>query len=537
MPNIIEGMIQLDSKWVDGQPILPSILISKLGQDTNGYITPETTVKGTELLWFIDTYYGGLYSTLDRLMIRAETDEGYNTRLYTPTYSYYGYVEDSRLDITFSVEANSTGKYVYFDAVWYNADGITVMGSVNTVRLEQGYGDEAFKNLRNRKTSLYLGLYSEYYDRDSANGLQWYYPNLTITTPNRYTSLGQYDNTVVNYLFYYPSKEKEPDGDIGVPEVSGTNKSVDIDIPELPQLTILNGFHNMYNPDIFDIKGVSKSLWSLDFTTNFLKVFSNPIDSIVSLALSPIQPPLDETKSAIYVGNLPMLYKEGEKTVPVTSRTLSNQYGQYSFGKIMLFEEYGNYLDYDTKVELYIPYISVVQLNVEDVMNSTIELVYNVDFFTGDFIAFLKCGKLFGANSVLYHWKGNLLKHIPITSNNYAQTIMTGLSTVFSLPQGNIGGAITNTLQSLKPSIEKGTVTSGGVGSLDNFEAYIILSKPVENKPANYNILKGTPSNKKVDLVQGLGYIECEEIHIKGINATADEKSELESLFKSGVIL
>ena len=526
MPNIIEGMIQLDSKWEQGQPLLPSILISKLGNPL------DTSVRGTDLLWFINTYYGGLFSTLDGLMIQAEGGS-YGTQLYTPTYSFYGYVENSRLDITFSVEANDTGRYVYFTGAWYDADGVTRIGYAPNVRLEQGR--KGFLNLKERKTHLYIGIEVDDYDWETFDGnIWWYYPNLSITTPLFSINLPGRQSEVVKYLFHYPSKEFI-DGDIGMPE-GATNENTEIDVPGLPQQTILNGFHNMYNPDIFDIKGVSKSLWSLDFTTNFLKVFSNPIDSIVSLTLSPIQPPLDETKSAIYVGNLPMVYTDGGETIPVTSRTLSTQYGQYSFGKITLFEEYKNYLDYDSKVELYIPYISVVQLNIDDVMNSTLELVYNVDFFTGDFIAFLKCGKFFGTNSVLYHWKGNLLTHIPITSNNYAQTIMTGLSTVFSLPQGNIGGAITNTLQSLKPSIEKGTVTSGGVGSLDNFEAYIILSKPIENKPPNYNILKGTPSNKKVNLVQGLGYIECEEIHINNINALEEEKKELENLLMQGVI-
>lgn len=331
---------------------------------------------------------------------------------------------------------------------------------------------------------------------------------------------------------------------IGTYEYVGKNTRDDMQPPSVPTSSILVGMHNMYKLNAAELLSVSKALWSNDFYDNLLKIFNDPMESIVSLALCPLEPEVYDTPVPIVVGNVELKYTPISQFEPIacTGLSLAKQYSQYNCGDIILYEEYRNYLDYNTKVEIYLPFIGIQTLNVEDVMNTKLTLKYNVDFFTGDCVAYLHCYRPDGTlDSTLYQWDGNILCNVPVSASNYSQTIMTGINTVVGLAGAKsltsvIGGAA-GMLGAMKPDIEKGGSMGSTKGALGIFEPHLIITKQIEDKPFNYDNLKGKPDNTALSIVKGLGLVTADSIHIKGINATQEEKDELESLFKSGVIL
>ena len=539
--SVLKDYVQLDSRWIEiggvGQPEHPSIVLSHTSSTGNGTFSDSNmSFFGTEIKSFLKTYYADFGTRCQTAIQQAVNSPG----LYTATFSYYGYVENGRLDFEFGFGNANTNIHitsVSLKLLCYVNDNL--VGSYSTlspmvyddVVKEAKYYD--FISDNNKK--IYIAINP--FERETYNYSSIIYTgNSGKYIQSGYARLTEYIQDFYNIYFWNKPKEAEPDNPIGEQEFSGTNRDSAIGHPELPTVSILNGFHNMYQPDLQVINKVNRGLWTTNFFDNVVKLFNNPIESIVSLTLSPIQPPISDNVTPIIVGNLPMTLTTEGSTEAITSRYLTNQYGTYTFGSMVLYQTYKSFLDYNCSVSIYLPYIGVQKLDIDDVMNSALSLKYNVDFFTGDFVACLQCTKTVGLNSVLYHWKGNILSHIPLSASNFATTYLNGLNTVLSVSQGNTGAIFSN-MGSFKPDVSRGGNTSGNVGALDNFEAYIIISKPQENTPDNFKELKGYRSHRKATLKKGIGYVECEEVHVSGTGATDKENEMLEDLLKQGVIL
>lgn len=555
--SVLKGLVQLD--MLSG--IYPSIIMSRGGTEAeiqnynenyNSTIlianNPPIQTLYTNVFAYLMTYVPGFRNELENYI------ENYNgSRI---GFNLPGFVRNSSIGLSFNYM--SSGKYpaqLYVDIAFYDENNEYIMGW-NNIRIYQGTGKEALKKylFTANNGEIYFVKYSPYYDIDNAPQfcvISKYYEKdadtkvwsklLKSTAHNIPAFLKMWS------LFQAPKTEELPDTPVGAPE--GNNTDAEIGVPGLPTVSILDGLHHMYCPDSANVKKMGRALWSPNFFDNVVKIFANPVEAIVSLSLSPIKPTVSENPYNIVVGNIELQTTTGVETSNVVAPILTSQYGTYSFGDLPLYEKYSSYLDYNTTVQIYLPFIGVRDLSVNDVMGKVLSLTYNVDFFTGDFIAVLKCGDPYGTlKSVLYHWNGNILSHLPISSSDFSNGILSGLSTSLSiatgLAVGGPGGAVTavggslGSLGGFKPAVDKGGSTSSNVGMLDNFNAYLIVTKPIEDKPKEYNTIKGGTVNKNIKLTQGLGYVVCGELHLENIgNATSEEKTELENLLKSGVIL
>lgn len=522
--KIVKGYTQLDFKVVNSMPQYPSFVLTHWdGETTDTYKTTREHIifYGTDLLSYLKSYDSVNYSLLENAIAN---NEDFEYKVYLPSFD-----ETKQLYIYIWYRA-----YYYqynISCAIYNSDGT---GYYNIANLQAGVYNVT------KGSPIYIAIPPDY-TRTGTPRL-YLFSFLNKKDDTCYILRGSSSDltkvsTILNDNFHNKPPEKEEGNIIGETPFNGDNISTNIDHPELPGVGILNGLHNMYQPDLAVMKQINKSLWSKNFIDNIVKLYNNPLESIVSLTLSPLQPSISDNVTNVIVGNLPLTYTENNELQYVYCREITNQYGTYSFGDLSLFETYGSYIDYNTNIDIFIPYIGMQKLSVDDVMSKILNLSFNVDFFTGDFIATLKSRDIStGLNSVLYHWKGNILSHIPISSSNYSNMFLTGLNTIMSVGTGNISSIISNA-SGFKPDVTKGGNTSGNVGALDNFQAYIIITQPIESKPNNYKKLKGLTSNIDNKLSLGMGYIICDEIHIKNVNATEEEKKELEKLYKSGVIL
>lgn len=388
------------------------------------------------------------------------------------------------------------------------------------------------------------------------------YGNPVITIPSdwveTYPSIGALDTSLAGSLAdvdVYPWVKSDsiviPNENVGVVEdvLSATDNAEDVlekidsnpspITPPIIQTPIIgvssSGFITLFNPTMSELSALNDVLWSEDFITNFRKLITDPMDGIISLLAVPIQP-TTSGKSEITFGN----FKSG-----ITMRKISNQYGTFSCGSIEIKGMFDNYLDYApyTKITLYLPFIGFVSLNTNEVMNSVVGVVYNIDFLTGECIAQVTISKT-GLSATAYVYNGNMGMQLPITGSNYSRfyngiikgavgvasgVVSGGLSTPMV-----VGGIMDLAVNSGGDVIHRGSI-SGNAGFLGEFRPYIIVTLPVPNMADNYNVIEGYVANDNITIGSRSGFVRVKEVHLSIPNATQEEVREIESLLKNGV--
>lgn len=325
--------------------------------------------------------------------------------------------------------------------------------------------------------------------------------------------------------------ESEEDGGNGE---DPDDEPVEEETLPLPSIAGL-GFCTIYVPDETDLYNLAAYLWggNLDLNT-FLKLFANPMDSILGLSAVPVS--LPGSPSSVYMGGQIL-----------TGITLPRYTGRTSvkvdMGTMTIKERWGAYLDYDpyTELSLYLPFIGIKNIKADDVMGKTISLMYSLDILSGACIAYIRPI----GGSVLYEWSGQCALQIPITGQNWDNIFSTAATTAAAIgsalfsPSAISAGAIASSAVqavSAKPRVERSGAVNGITGFLGQLRPYLIRVIPDTYIPANQNKFIGYPSFVTINLSSLSGYNEISSIHIEGIPATGNELSEIETLLKGGVI-
>ena len=362
----------------------------------------------------------------------------------------------------------------------------------------------------------------------------------------------------------YPSS----DTDVGIGNFD--NSSDNIDFPTLPNVDILGtGFVRAYQPTQEQLVALSNYLWSEAFSVDTLKkLFADPMESLIGLSMIPVTPSVAE--------NQPILF--GNITTDITANKILSQYVIFDCGEITLNEYFGGSLDYDpyTHIDIYLPFINMQTLNTNDVMGAKLHLKYYIDIVTGSCVALLKVDKS-NLNSIIYSWNGNCAMQIPVSAGNntsylqsvlgitasIATTAVTAYATKgasvaaqakmktasevaqsYSMTQAALTGSIIGTAESvaggvsqMHTTIQRGGTMSGNLGFISTLRPYIIITRPKQCYPRNFNTFEGQPSYVTNTLGNLSGYTKVYSIHLQNITATVEELNEIETLLKNGVIL
>lgn len=306
--------------------------------------------------------------------------------------------------------------------------------------------------------------------------------------------------------------------------------------PGLPTSGVLqSGFIAMYAPTSGQLQTLGAKLWSDDFFDTFIKLWNDPMEAIISLGLVPFTPP-STGSTAVYIGNY-----NTEMTMP----RVTSQYITLSCGSVSLSEYWGSALDYGpyTEAEIFLPFVGMRKIDIDDVMGKTVSVDYNVDLLGGEAVCYVTVDDV-----VLYDFKCNLQTNIPISSSSYASLysgILKGVSgAALGAAAGGAMGAATGALTSAvnvittkHSTIERGSEMSPNAGALGLLTPYLIIHRVVQSLPTGFNRFKGYPSNVTRTLGSLSGYVQVEYCHLEGIPATDNELAEIESYLKSGVII
>lgn len=293
---------------------------------------------------------------------------------------------------------------------------------------------------------------------------------------------------------------------------------------------------SIYNPTQAQIDSFGAWLWSNDFVEQLKKIFNDPMESIISLHKVFGTPATGEVQN-IAVGYLDS---------GVSSKVVTAQYTNIDCGEVQLLEYFGNVYDYkDTSIELYLPFIGIVPLSVNDVMRSTIHIVYHIDVLTGACLADVEITRDAGAGGVLYQYSGDCAVHYPVSAGSY-MGIVTGILSIAGGIAGTIatGGSAAPALigagaaaTRLHTDVSRSGGFSGNAGAMGSKVPYLIISRPQTALPDNYLDIEGIGSNKTIELNTCNGYTRIKQIYLQGIgDATEGELNELVTLLKDGVI-
>ena len=332
----------------------------------------------------------------------------------------------------------------------------------------------------------------------------------------------------------YPKTEEELNND-NPPENPIDTGDGNSPIPYVP-VGSASALWKIYHPTQAQIDSFGGWLWSSNFIDQILKIFNNPMEAVIGLH-KVYATPIDAGNTTIKVGYL-------DSNVP--SAYIEQQYIEVDCGSIDLFEQFGNVFDYSpyTDVQLYLPFIGIVPLNVNDVMRSTISIVYGVDVITGACLASVEVSRD-GFDTVLYQYSGNCAVQYPISSGSYMGIVSSIISvaggvaaTVASggaaapLALGAAGG-----LLNAHTSVQRSGGFSGNAGAMGNKTPYLIISRPQTKVAENSEEFMGYPTNEYITIGECEGYIKADYAHIINVNATDDELNEINNLLLSGIII
>ena len=332
---------------------------------------------------------------------------------------------------------------------------------------------------------------------------------------------------------YSPGGESEEgggDGDFTIGDGS-------IDVPDLPTLSATDtGFITLFNPTLTQLKSLANYMWSSGFDLDTLKkLFADPMDAILGLSIVPVAVP-NGGASSVKIGNI----DTGVSMIKAASQYVAVNCGSCSINKYS-----GSAMDYSphTRASIYLPYIGMRQLDIDDIMGQTVTVTYHVDILSGACVAFIECG----SRGVLYSYAGQCSASIPITGNDWTNMINGVLSIAGAIGTTvATGGAAapmaamtiaSTAVNSLKPQIERSGAISGMAGMLDVQQPYIILTRPKLAVPNNANKETGYPAFIRKQLDNISGYNEIYRIRLHNLPVTGAELNEIKALLMEGVIL
>lgn len=364
---------------------------------------------------------------------------------------------------------------------------------------------------------------------------------LTFTSVAGYTTwLRSFGDPFNDPLF--PQDTPAGGGDPSGPGGGGgtyDDSSDPIDFPSLPTGGALtSGMIKGFVVGSANLQAMQQTLWNMsifDISTQFQKLVNEPLQCMISLAALPVTPANTGTLENIKLGSF---------DTQAQGYRITGQYEVVDCGSLNLKEYWGSALDYApyTDIDIFLPFIGIRTIRIEDAQALTLLVKYYVDVLTGSCIAFVKCGQ-----SVLYSFTGNCLQHIPVTSQSsdlLKNTISAAGALGVGLATGNPAAAASgaaygaiNTATS-KNHVQRSGDLAGSAGILGEYTPYVIIHRPIQSLAKGYNQFKGYPCNVTYSLTNLRGYTEVEHVHLTGISGATDtELREIEELLKSGVIL
>lgn len=358
-----------------------------------------------------------------------------------------------------------------------------------------------------------------------------YIRNVSSFTYDKYYMRGGWANREVSEDGDPFKDTTDTDNDGGNGGWNGTSESTPAsDVDKIETDAINSGFVTLYKPTKTTIKSFCNWLWT-DITdslaTQIKRLLTNPLDGILFIATTHLQPPTSQGSSEIKFCGIGS---------GIHALTVPKQFSKFDCGYLQYVSVGGSYsekiigdtdtfLDYQpySKAEIYIPGIGYKELDVNDIIGSKIHLILSVDWVSGALLAQLEMTRNKRKNgdaelnqNTLYEYQGNIYTNLPISASDWKSfytnilNVGGGLASALS---GNIGQGISQAVSSIatqQVSVQKSGNVSASYGYMGQQGIYMYLTRPNPAIPINYKSYKGYQSNKYYKLGDLSGYTEID---------------------------
>lgn len=300
------------------------------------------------------------------------------------------------------------------------------------------------------------------------------------------------------------------------------------------------GFIHAYLMTPTNARALANYMLTDDFIEGVKHLFADPIDYILSFSMIPVQPTTGGS-AHILIGGV---------DTEISADVIAEQFKEFKCGKCKCDELWNGFVDYNTKVSIFLPFVGIKYLNVDDVMTGELEVIYRVDVLTGEFIVTVNSNTKRDLNGIIAAYNGCMGMDVPINAVSYQNKIQAltsavsgGIGFAAGVASGNALGAVSGAGSAaagvaeavlMKPTIERSGSLSGSSGVLGNYTPYLIIERPVQALPKNYKDLNGYASRIGGKVSDFSGYLELDEIDLSGIACTEAEKDLILQAFKEG---
>lgn len=244
-------------------------------------------------------------------------------------------------------------------------------------------------------------------------------------------------NIPPDFTVITPPNPYEPGGPSGEGGGGGNFDDNSDPIPDssLPTISSANtGFTRIYNPTLSQVQALARYLWTdesvIQTIWNHIKqYFENPMEAIIGFNLVPVPVPDGGTQ------NFALMYID----TGVSMTVAANQFVDVDCGTLEISPYYGSALDYSpyTKISCFLPFIGTVQLNVDEVMNTILQVKYRVDICSGSCVA-----KILVKGNVLYQYSGHCAINIPISAADFSSYVTASISVAKLAIGAAVGGGM-----------------------------------------------------------------------------------------------
>ena len=321
------------------------------------------------------------------------------------------------------------------------------------------------------------------------------------------------------------------------PDYDPTSDPIPIPTPPIGGTALDSGFIRVYAPSSVQLRLLASKLWDsspLDsFVDTITKIMNDPMEAIISLHSVPFQ--ITASSDTCRIGNW-----NSNITMPAITQQFYNRH----LGTLHIPTHWASALDYApyTTIDIYLPFLGVRSMQVDDVVGKTLAVNYMVDIIGGGTVISISCG-----NSVLYTYNTTLETMLPIAQSSYGPLYNNIVGAIGNVAGGfgaagapgaataAVGSAI-NVALAKACQVSRGGSIGGNVGALGIFTPYLIIHRPKQSLAAGFAHFKGYPSNITTQLNSISGYTEIESIHLEGIKCTESERDEIRAMLYNGVI-
>lgn len=314
----------------------------------------------------------------------------------------------------------------------------------------------------------------------------------------------------------------------GIGDFDNTTDNIDVDNTTRVSVGISGKLLESYIITPGELSNLNDFLWSTNFADVIGKyILGDPMACITGIMSLPFTIP-EVNRGSDY--NISILNQDtGARGIRLTSLI-----AYIDCGQLTIRPYWGNFMDYHTNIQIYVPYCGTYHLDINEVMNSILHLSYKVDIMTGACVATLYVTNG-GCRAPLYTFSGTMGIEYPLSSADRSRLISATMGALSNPPATALQTVATG-VSANAPNIQHNGAYNGNSGALSPQQPYLIIRRQVQSLPESYSDYIGYPSNITGYIRDVRGFAKISDIHLN-ISCLSSESEELLNILHTGFYL